>query len=310
MKRTPSDKKKPELKKSKAAVVKTDNKLVVQQLLFILGLTAVAFLPVLKGEFLNWDDNQYVYENAMIRSFANLKQLITEPLQGNYHPLTMLSLAFNYAVSEYNPWSYHLLNFVLHLLNTFLVYRLALKLSKQNYLIAFVTSLIFGVHPMHVESVAWVAERKDVLYSFFFLLGLNSYVKHLETKLKSDYLFSILWLALSLISKPAAVVFPLAMLTIDLFFKRKLSVALIIEKIPHFVLALIMGLLTFHAQTTIGATETIAHFSLQNRFFFGCYSFMMYFLKFILPINQTPFYPYPSTTGALPIAYYLALIFF
>jgi len=114
---------------------------------------------------------------------------------------------------------------------------------------------------------------------------------------------------LSLASKPAAVVFPLAMLAVDLLQKRKLSIVLITEKTPHFILSLVLGMLTLYAQTTAGATETIAEFSLANRFLFACYSFMMYIVKFIVPASQSPFYPYPSTTGALPVAHYLAPFF-
>jgi len=279
------------------------------QLLIILGFTAIAFFPVLKAEFLNWDDNQYVFDNTLIRSFSNFSQLVTEPLQGNHHPLTMLSLALNYAISGYEPWSYHLLNLLLHLANTFLVYRLALKLSNQNNVIAFTTALLFGIHPMHVESVAWVAERKDVLYSLFFLLGLDKYLQYRINNSRRDYLICILWFALSLLSKPAAVVFPLVLLAIDFLQKRTWSISVITEKIPHFIMALLMGILTYNAQSELGSTETIAEFNPQHRLLFGFYSFMMYMAKFILPLNQTPFYPYPLTTEALPALYYLAPLF-
>lgn len=279
------------------------------QLLIILGFTAIAFFPVLKAEFLNWDDNQYVFDNTLIRSFSNFSQLVTEPLQGNHHPLTMLSLALNYAISGYEPWSYHLLNLLLHLANTFLVYRLALKLSSQNNVMAFTTALLFGIHPMHVESVAWVAERKDVLYSLFFLLGLDKYLQYRTNNNRRDYLICILWFALSLLSKPAAVVFPLVLLAIDFLQKRTWSISVLTEKIPHFIMALMMGILTYNAQSELGSTETIAEFNPQHRLLFGFYSFMMYIAKFILPLNQTPFYPYPLTTEALPALYYLAPLF-
>ena len=138
---------------------------------FILILTTIIYLPTLNAGFVNWDDPDYINNNYVIKDLSHVTDFFTVPIQGNYHPITQISLALNYAVSGYDAWSYHLLNLVLHLVNCFLVYRLALLLSRNNSLIAFVTSLLFGIHPMHVESVAWVSERKDVLYTLFFLAG-------------------------------------------------------------------------------------------------------------------------------------------
>ncbi len=276
----------------------------------VLVLTFAAYIPVLSAGFINWDDNQYVYENTLIRGFSQLRTLVSTPLQGNYHPITMLSLAFNYSISGYHEWSYHLLNLLLHLANTYLVFKLAFRLSKQNLIIAITTALLFGVHPMHVESVAWVAERKDMLYSFFFLIGLISYINFIEKKETKYYILSIVWLTLSLLSKPAAVVFPLCLFAIDLLFERKFEFKTIAEKTPHFLLALIVGILTATAQKNVGATESITAIGIGTRLLFGCYSFMMYFLKMIAPINLAPFYPFPSVKEALPWLYYLAPVFF
>ena len=139
---------------------------------FLIGisllLTFIAYLPALTADFVNWDDTDYVVKNAAIRSFSNFHDIVIKPVQGNYHPLTMLSLAFNYAMSGLKPGSYHFLNLLLHLINTVLVFKLASRLSAKNNLIAFTTALLFGIHPMHVESVAWIAERKDALSSRYF----------------------------------------------------------------------------------------------------------------------------------------------
>ena len=100
--------------------------------ILVLLMTFVTFLPILKAGFVNWDDQQYVYENSLITSFSHFKELITTPVQGNLHPLTMLSLAFNYFISGFNPWSYHLLNILFHLVNTFLVFILAKQKVMQS----------------------------------------------------------------------------------------------------------------------------------------------------------------------------------
>lgn len=276
---------------------------------FILLTTFLAFIPALKAGFVTWDDGGYVNDNQLIRDLSNLKLILTTPVQGNYHPLTIFSLAINYAISGMEPWSYHLFNLLFHLLNCFLVFRLALLLSKRNIIIAFTTAILFGIHPMHVESVAWVSERKDVLYGLFFLAGLIAYTKYADSGSRKQFNIAILFFLLSLLSKPAAVIFPIVLFCIDLLRKRKLSYKTIIEKIPFFVLALLGGILTIYAQTSAGATGQDV-FSLGSRILFGFYSIMMYFVKMILPLNLSPFYPLPPIKQDLAPEYFLAPFFF
>jgi tetratricopeptide (TPR) repeat protein len=276
---------------------------------FILILTFAAFIPVLNAGFVNWDDPDYVNNNILIRDFSNLSEIITTPIQGNYHPLTMLSLAINYAISGLDSWSYHLFNLIFHLINCFLVFRLAMLLSNKNIVIAFTTSLLFGVHPMHVESVAWVTERKDVLYTLFFLAGLISYTKYVDTKSKKQYAYTLLFLILSLLSKPAAVVFPLVVFCIDLLRSRQLTFKLLIEKIPFLIPALISAILTYNAQTDVGATGAVL-FSMSTRILMAFYGIMMYIIKLIAPFNLSPFYPFPPATESLPVSYYIGPVFF
>ena len=139
---------------------------------FLLILTVLVYIPVMNGGFVNFDDPDYVLDNIFIKSLSNFSSLITTPVQGNYHPLTMISLAINYQISGLNAWSYHLFNLIFHLVNVLLVFRLARLWSNQNFIVAFTTAILFAVHPMHVESVAWISERKDVLFTIFFLAGL------------------------------------------------------------------------------------------------------------------------------------------
>ncbi|HKB44419.1 MAG TPA: tetratricopeptide repeat protein [Chitinophagaceae bacterium] len=275
----------------------------------ILLFTFIAYLPSLKAGFVNWDDPDYVNEQIFRQGFSNLKNLITTPVQGNYHPLTMISLALNYSVSGMNAWSYHLLNLLLHLINCILVFRFALLLSNRNAPIAFVTAILFGIHPMHVESVAWVTERKDVLYGLFFIAGLISYTKYTDTGSRKQYIITLIFLILALLSKPAAVVFPLVLFCIDLLRRRKLALKLFLEKIPFFVLPLILGFITFLAQKEKGAMDTYV-FGIGTRIFMGFYGIMMYFIKMIVPINLSPFYPYAPINQSLPTEYYLAPLFF
>ncbi len=137
-------------------------------LALILAVVAVVYLPSLDNSFVNWDDDVHLLNNLSVRSlsFDNLKAIFTEKVNGTYIPLTTLSFAIEYHFFGYDPFVYHLTNLVLHLLVICLVYFFALRLGL-SLIGAGISALIFGLHPMHVESVAWVTERKDVLYAFF-----------------------------------------------------------------------------------------------------------------------------------------------
>jgi tetratricopeptide (TPR) repeat protein len=274
----------------------------------ILAITFIAFIPVLGAGFVSWDDGEYVLQNTAFRN-ADLKAVLTTPMQGNVHPLTMLTLFINYVVSGENAWSYHLVNLALHLVNCLLVFRLAMSLSRGNRIISFTTAILFGIHPVHVESVAWVSERKDVLYGLFFIAGLMTYTKYVDSNSRKDYWLSILYFVLSLLSKPSAAVFPLALLCVDFLRTRKLTAKVLIEKIPFFTLSLAMGIITFIAQRQAGSFGKI-HIDTSNKIFYGFYGIMMYIVKMVAPVNLAVFYPFPAMNVKLPVEYYMAPVFF
>jgi len=274
----------------------------------ILILTFLVYLPVFSSGFVNWDDPDYVVDNLLIRDWSRLPELLSTPVLGNLHPLTMFSLAVNYAISGDQAWSYHLFNLVFHLISCFLVYRLVFHLSKNNSLVAFVVSVLFAIHPMHVESVAWVSERKDVLYGMFFLAGHISYLRYVDGGSKKYYSYTFFLLLLSLLSKPAAVIFPVSLLCIDLLRNRKLSLRLISEKILFIIPAVIMGFLTVSTQKNIGATDA-AYLGTFNNVLFGFYGIMIYFFKMVFPNNLSAFYPFPPINQDLPAVYYISPLF-
>ena len=298
----------PETKKVKSTPVRSNPNNYIA-LLVILIATFIAYIPSLKAGFVNWDDPDYVSGNPLIKDISNLKMIFTRPIQGNYHPLTILSLAINYSISGLDAWSYHLFNLFFHLFNCYLVFRLGMLLSRNNLIIAFTTSLLFGIHPMHVESVAWISERKDVLYALFFLAGLISYIKYVDSNSRKQYGLAIVFMILSLASKPAAVIFPIVLLCIDVLRSRKFKLKLLLEKAPFFILALAMGLLTFTAQKEKGAIDGTQIFDLTTRILMGFYGIMMYFIKLVIPINLSPFYPFAPINEALPAPYYIAPLF-
>src|SRR6185295_13199703 len=185
----------------------------------ILFVTYLVYLPSLDNQFTNWDDNYYVLENPVV-AHPTAGSLLTQNLGGNHHPLTMATLAVNYAISGTKPFSYHWLNLLLHVANTALVFFFVRKLSGGRFWAAAVTALFFGIHPMHVESVAWISERKDVLYTAFFLGGAIAYWRYLDRRQWQWLGVTFLMYLLSCLSKGMAVVFPLVMVLLDLWHRR------------------------------------------------------------------------------------------
>src|SRR4030095_16229991 len=144
----------------------------------IVIVTAVCLSPMLKNSFTNWDDEFYVVQNALLRG-PDWEGIFSKPVVSNYHPITIATLAFNYSMTQLDPSSYLITNLLLHLINTALVFYFIWLISGKKLWVAAFSAIVFGIHPMHVESVAWVSERKDVLYTLFFLLSVIQYWRFL-----------------------------------------------------------------------------------------------------------------------------------
>jgi protein O-mannosyl-transferase len=279
--------------------------------LLVLSITVlVAFSSAFTNGITNWDDDVYITKNALIRSL-DLEKIFTSYVSSNYHPLTILSYAIEYHLLGIDDTGFHVTNILIHVANTLLVFLFIQNLSG-NKTIALVTALLFGIHPMHVESVAWISERKDVLYAFFFLLSLIYYLKYIHNKGNKIklYLWTILFFLLSLLSKGMAVSLPLVMVLVDYYRSRKIDRNLILEKIPFFLLSLVFGLLAISAQRSTQAMELRAGYPIFDRILFVCYGAMMYIVKLIAPLNLSSFYPYPQKiNGNYPLLVYLSPVF-
>lgn len=295
----------------------------------ILLLTFYAYQPALDNDFVDWDDNVYVIDNPLVRNDkVPAAQIFKQPVSLNYHPLTMLTMRWNsneckecvhgISAAPFIQW-----NLIFHLLNTLLVFFLTYRLSKDKIFVALFSAAVFALHPMHVESVAWVSERKDVLYVFFFLLGLLSYDKYLEGKYTEGQKAAISWLGLALLafvlsalSKAMAVVFPLVMIIMDMYrnpvsngisaIKDAFQTKKIMEYLPFFGLALFFGFMAMSVQSgeDFGgfldkkgqevALNKFDTFSVLQRLHFAAYGFCMYIYKFFVPTDLCTFYPYPT----------------
>ena len=274
---------------------KTPNLRISLCICLILLIVFGAFLPVLKNGFVNWDDDNYVVNNTSITSVSvpNLKSIFGSFFVGHYMPLTILSYLLNYQFFKLNPFGYHLTNLILHLLNCLLVFYLIYLLSR-NIGVSFITAILFGIHPLHVESVAWVSERKDVLYSFFYLLSAITYLYYLTREHKSRYYLISLFLFLcSLLSKSMAVTLPLLLLLMDYYLKRKPNRGAILDKIPYFCLSAISCIIVlFGLILSTGGIRQEAHSSLFSILSVASYGIVFYLGKLFLPVKLSCLYPY------------------
>lgn len=297
-------------------------------LLFLSGLLFIisfgVYYPSLNAEFLTWDTQLYVIEPKMIRSLAweNLWQMLTSFEVANWHPLTWFSYAIDYALYGLNPWGFHLTNSLWHSANTVLFFLLALQLLKlhnphgakenRNLWIAALAALWFGIHPQHVESVVWIAERKDVLSLFFSLLSIHIYLNYAQTRRPRDYLLSLLCFCLALMSKPMAVTLPVVLLLLDIYplqrtrwtdsSRQESLLKLGIEKIPFFLGSLLDAWFTILAQHQATAIISLEKVSIAGRVLNAFDSIVLYISKFLLPIGLSPLYPLDKHITENPLA--------
>ena len=267
----------------------------------ILMLTCLAYIPVFTNGFTNWDDNIFVTSNELIRSFSfsNILNWFTKPFVGQYQPLVLLSFAVDYSIDGYNPLVFHISNLLLHLVNTFLVFRFIDLLFKNTY-IALLTSLLFGIHTLNVESVAWITERKNVLFTFFFLWSLICYLKYLDKNKFKHFLYTLLLFVLALMSKSAAVTLPLVLILIDYLYKRdQLKKLVIFEKLPFFALSLLVGIFTIIAHHQYGALGNATGYPFYLRALISAKALIFYFEKLFLPINLSAYYPLPQNLKSI-----------
>jgi tetratricopeptide (TPR) repeat protein len=297
------------INKSKSEVRKPRPAILALLLFGIIIGNIIAFGPASGHDFTNWDDDVNIYDNPYTADLSsdNIKAIFTSDVIGNYNPLTILSFAIERHFFGLDPTPYHINNILLHLLVSLLVFAFFLR-CDLNIMAAFIATLLFAVHPMRVESVAWVTERKDVLYALFFMASLLSYIRYYKVQKNKTafYLLSLIFFILSLLSKIQAVALPLAMLCVDYLNKRKGWGKLLIEKAPFLLLSLTTGLIGIYFLSGEGSLDTGKDWGLLHRILVGTYSLMMYILKFILPIRLSAVYPYPAE---LSWPFYLSPVF-
>jgi len=306
-----STKKKKTTEKPKARPPKAEPTVMVHDGLWkywlpVLAITFVLFIPALSNGFTNWDDILYVTNNPLLKdlSIDGLKEIFSTPVVSNYHPLTILSLALNYQAAELQPMTYHLTSIILHVINTGLVFWFIWLLSSGNRWVSAAVALLFGIHPMHVESVAWISERKDLLYTMFYVAAMIAYVKYVRAKeIKHLVIVTVLG-GISLLCKPAAIVLPLSLLAIDFYLRRPWNTKWIIEKIPLFVLSGVLAYATMAIQAKRAIASVELH-SIVERINFAGFGFIWYLLKVVVPYPLSSLHPFPPELTPM---YYLGTL--
>lgn len=284
-------------------------------------ITFLSYIPALHNDFVNWDDSAHVYENPHIQSIdpGFFKWIFTAEIIGLWLPLTMFSYSIDYAIWGLNPFGFHLTNVAIHALNAFLSFILILRLMdatgagekwiRNKIFTAFVAALLFGIHPLHVESVAWISERKDVLCASFYLLSILAYISYASAGSKNPkpYVLCLLSFVLALMSKPMAVSLPMVLLVLDFYPLNRLPKdnlpSLIIEKIPFFALGAASSLITISFHHASSALMPLERYPLPSRILVAMHSYIFYLAKTAFPFNLAPFYPFPKRAEIFTLAF-------
>jgi tetratricopeptide (TPR) repeat protein len=297
----------------------------------VLG-TLAAYAGVLSNEFVNYDDPDYVTANPNVQAGltnASVRWAFTTTRASNWHPLTWLSLQLDYQLFHLRPWGFHLTSLLLHCANALLLFVVLDAMTGMVWRSAVVAAL-FAWHPLHVESVAWVAERKDVLSTLFWMLTLGAYMHYVRRPGTIRYLLVFCSLGLGLMAKPMLVTLPCVLLLLDYWPLGRLRFGdpasasgrpaskkkaretsrnegslrwLLIEKIPLFALAAASCAVTWYVQQKGGAVQSLTKYPLEVRLGNAPVACCTYLVKMIFPVELAPLYPHPKTAlPALPVA--------
>jgi tetratricopeptide (TPR) repeat protein len=266
--------------------------------------TLLVFWQVRNFDFVNYDDNVYIYENPHVLNGLTADAVswaFTTGFAEFWHPLTWLSLMLDCQLFGSKPAGFHFTNLILHIANVLLVFLVLKRMTNAIWQSAFVAAL-FALHPLHVESVAWVSERKDVLSTFFWLLAMLAYVRYVKQSGASRYLLTLLIFALGLMAKPMLVTLPFVFLLLDFWplyrikhFDRQVIYRLVLEKIPFIILSIASSVIAFLAQQGSSLISSfVALPSLKFRIGNALISYAKYIEKMFWPGRLSVFYPHPG----------------
>ncbi|MCC6155378.1 MAG: tetratricopeptide repeat protein [Candidatus Hydrogenedentes bacterium] len=272
-------------------------------------LTLAAFWPVFTLDFIRYDDTIYLTDNPHMKeglTAEGARYALTRIVNGNYHPLTILSHQLDVSLFGFNARGHHAVNLLFHLINVWLLFFVLAKITGSAWR-SFVVAAIFAIHPLHVESVAWVSERKDVLSTFFMLLTIGSYASYARLGRRSQYWSTVFCFALALASKPMPVTLPFVLLLLDRWPLRRTldsgprvylreAPALAVEKWPLFALSAASCVITYAIQSSAGATRDLGAVPLAQRIMNAVVAYGGYAWKTFVPIALAPNYPFEAVS--------------
>jgi len=293
--------------------------------LFLVFATLTVYRQILYYEFIDLDDYEYVAENQTVQNGLTLKNIawsFTTTLTGNWHPLTWMSHMLDCQIFGVNPGWHHFTNLIFHTANGLMLFFLLRKMTGNLWQSGFVAA-VFALHPLQVESVAWIAERKNLLSTFFWMVTLWGYVAYIEKPNVIKYLSVFLFFSLGLMSKPMLVTLPFVMLLLDLWPLSRLQLEssgdsaipkpginifyLVKEKLPFFALVTASSVVTFIVQKKGGAVGSLEMISMKGRIANALVSYVGYIGKIIWPNKLAILYPHPvdfpwwKTTGSFAL---------
>jgi len=269
--------------------------------LLLVALNLAIYAQTITFDFVLYDDPDYVTQNPVVQrgvTAASMVWALTAMHASNWHPLTWVSHMLDFQLFGFNAGGHHLTSVLLHILNTLALFVLFRRLTAEPWPSAFVAAL-FAVHPLHVESVAWVAERKDVLSTLFFLLATLAYVGYVRKGGAGRYAGVAVLFALGLMAKPMVVTLPLVLLLLDYWpLRRQKSWAkLVVEKLPLFALSAASSVLTMISQRAGGSMEATDLVPLHFRIVNATISYARYVGKIFWPTDLAVLYPHPNLAG-------------
>lgn len=280
------------------------NKLFTPILLIIIILAV--FVPALRAGFVYWDDDTHLFQNPLVIStgFPDVKKIFTPNPPTGYIPLVTFSFALERYLFGMDPFHFHLVNILLHTIVTLLIFYLAKRLGL-NLLASFIAALIFGIHPLHVEPVAWVTARKDTLYSLFYLLALHSYWGYLNHGKKKFFWLTILLGSISSLAKPMALSLPIVLFLFDWKKRRNISLNLITEKLPHFLYWLPIAWITY-----LSNKQAPVEHSWIEAILILIWTLTFYIKKFVFPSELVALYDLPNPITVTNPEIFTAIIIF
>ncbi|MBI5021214.1 MAG: tetratricopeptide repeat protein [Ignavibacteriales bacterium] len=295
--------------------------------LILAGVSIVAFFPLLNNNFVNYDDPGYITQNQNVRSGISLKTIVwafKSNEQSNWHPLTWMSHALDYQLFGLNPTYHHLMNLLLHIISSVLLFIFLKKATDSHWQSLFV-AVVFAIHPLHVESVAWASERKDVLSGLFWMLTMWAYIRYRQVPGLSRYMLVLFLFSLGILSKPMIITLPFVLILLDYWPLNHLSfksmtgkkekyiiptslVNNIKDKIPFFILSLGSSIITYIVQREGGSMAESGGLLFKDRLFNAVLSYSKYIVKTFIPTDLSVFYPHPANNINLLLVFFSFII--